>query len=741
MQRHHADPGVFIRSMATRGATGGLARTTAALARLFRSAGFDFVLIETVGVGQDEIDIAALADVTVVVLVPGMGDDVQAIKAGIMEIADIFVINKADRPGAEQTQREIEAMLSLGTVNVPPIFRTVAIDGTGVAELAATICETRRRKRHAAAPPNWEIDHLGIAVRSLDEALPFYATHLGLPVLSRETVEHEKVNVAMLPAGTSRIELLEPLDASFHHREISREARPRPASCRHARPRSARHHSASRKRGRPAARHAPARRRRTPLRLRPSGRAPVAYYGNLFRNQGATFDTESASSAAADSTPCPAFTQRSEVDIETPFGAPSDNYIVGELEGHEVAFLARHGRGHRLSPSELNFRANIYGMKTLGVERILSLSAVGSLKEEHRPLDFVIPDQFFDRTRGRISTFFGEGLVAHVSFADPVCPQLSDIAEAACRAAGVNVKRGGTYICMEGPAFSTKAESNLYRSWGMDVIGMTNLQEAKLAREAEICYVTIAMVTDYDCWHEEHDAVEVTDIIRVLQQNAANACQVVAAGGEDHAGRAHLQVRLGARTRPDHGQSSRARAHSSEAGTDCRQVFRVAKPWRPSGAANACPPTLVRALGEEQPAEFFRVIVESLADSFDPAQAAAYEDLMRAWIPATRRRVEPAIPERVETVLRPLARHAGRRYQDHQHHSRCDEAPLPGCRHRPRGQSQIGRTLLRRSAHLASRTPITRAPARSAARIAIRPRSPPPARRPPTASSSIPIRA
>ena len=224
----------------------------------------------------------------------------------------------------------------------------------------------------------------------------------------------------------------------------------------------------------------------------------------------------------------PGFEAAEEVSITTPFGAPSDNYIAGKLEGHDVAFLARHGRGHRISPSELNFRANIYGMKTLGVDRIISLSAVGSLKEEHRPLDFVIPDQFFDRTRGRISTFFGEGLVAHVSFADPVCPQLSRIAEAACNAANVTVKRGGTYLCMEGPAFSTKAESNIYRSWNMDVIGMTNLQEAKLAREAEICYITIAMVTDYDCWHADHEAVEVTDIIRVLQQNAANACQVVA---------------------------------------------------------------------------------------------------------------------------------------------------------------------------------------------------------------------
>jgi 5'-methylthioadenosine phosphorylase len=224
----------------------------------------------------------------------------------------------------------------------------------------------------------------------------------------------------------------------------------------------------------------------------------------------------------------PGFEAQEEAAIQTPFGDPSDNYILGTLAGRKVAFLARHGRGHRISPSELNFRANIYGMKSLGVERILSLSAVGSLKEEHRPLDFVIPDQFFDRTRGRISTFFGEGLVAHVSFADPVCSQLSSVAAAACEIVGVNAKTGGTYLCMEGPAFSTKAESNVYRSWGMDVIGMTNLQEAKLAREAEICYVTIAMVTDYDCWHPDHEAVTVTDIIATLTQNAENARKVIA---------------------------------------------------------------------------------------------------------------------------------------------------------------------------------------------------------------------
>src|SRR6202050_5565994 len=225
----------------------------------------------------------------------------------------------------------------------------------------------------------------------------------------------------------------------------------------------------------------------------------------------------------------PGFEAAEEMLIQTPFGDPSDNFMLGTLAGKNVAFLTRHGRGHRISPSELNFRANIYGMKSLGVERIISLSAVGSLKEEHRPLDFVIPDQFFDRTRGRISTFFGEGLVAHISFADPICPQLADVVAAACTSAGVTATKGGTYLCMEGPAFSTKAESNVYRSWGMDVIGMTNLQEAKLAREAEICYVTVAMVTDYDCWHPDHDAVTVTDIIANLVQNAENACKVVAA--------------------------------------------------------------------------------------------------------------------------------------------------------------------------------------------------------------------
>jgi 5'-methylthioadenosine phosphorylase len=223
----------------------------------------------------------------------------------------------------------------------------------------------------------------------------------------------------------------------------------------------------------------------------------------------------------------PGLTDVREVKQETPFGDPSDAYVLGTLEGRKVAFLARHARGHRILPTELNFRANIYGFKQLGVDRIVSVSAVGSLKEELKPLDFVIPEQFFDRTRHRVDTFFGNGIVAHISFADPVCPQLAAVVEGACKKAGVVGKKGGTYLNMEGPQFSTKAESNVYRSWGMDVIGMTNLQEAKLAREAEICYVTIAMVTDYDCWHPHHDSVTVDQVVAVLIKNAENAAKVV----------------------------------------------------------------------------------------------------------------------------------------------------------------------------------------------------------------------
>jgi len=400
MLDHYADAGIFIRSMATRGTTGGLAQATADMATLLDAAGKDFVIVETVGVGQDEVEIAGLAQVTVVVLVPGMGDDIQAIKAGIMEIADVFVINKSDQPGAERTEREIQGMLSLAQGgNKPPIIRTIATDGTGVPELLQSVGSPARRL--APSPTHFQGGHQLQAQIGIIGGSGLYSM--------------------------------------------------------------------------------------------------------------------------------PGFAAQEEVVVETPFGAPSDNLVVGKLAGHSVAFLARHGRGHRITPSEINYRANIYAMKSLEVERIVSLSAVGSLKEEHKPLDFVIPDQFVDRTRGRISTFFGEGLVAHIGFSDPICPQLAQVVGEACAEAGVTAKKGGSYLCMEGPAFSTRAESNLYRSWGMDVIGMTNLQEAKLAREAEICYVTVAMVTDYDCWHPQHDAVTVTDIIANLTKNAENACKVVAA--------------------------------------------------------------------------------------------------------------------------------------------------------------------------------------------------------------------
>jgi 5'-methylthioadenosine phosphorylase len=234
----------------------------------------------------------------------------------------------------------------------------------------------------------------------------------------------------------------------------------------------------------------------------------------------------------------PELTEIEEVSVETPFGPPSDAFIVGTLEGERVAFLPRHGRGHRLLPTELPFRANIYAMKLLGVERILSASAVGSLQERYAPLDMVIPDQFFDRTRARAqeSTFFGEGIVAHITFAHPVCGELGDVLEESCRAADVRVHRGGAYLCMEGPAFSTKAESQVYRAWGMDIIGMTNLQEAKLAREAEICYATLALVTDYDCWHEDHDAVSVETVVEYLNKNVRNA-QLIMRAAVKHLGR------------------------------------------------------------------------------------------------------------------------------------------------------------------------------------------------------------
>ncbi|NOQ52310.1 MAG: S-methyl-5'-thioadenosine phosphorylase [Desulfuromonadaceae bacterium] len=217
-----------------------------------------------------------------------------------------------------------------------------------------------------------------------------------------------------------------------------------------------------------------------------------------------------------------------EVTLETPFGAPSDAYITGILSGAKMVFLPRHGRGHRFLPSEVNYRANIYGMKKLGVERIISISAVGSMKEEIVPGHIVIPDQFFDRTQGkRAATFFGNGVVGHVPFADPICQDLADILADSAAEVGATVHRGGTYVCIEGPNFSTRAESNIFRSWGVDIIGMTNLPEARLAREAEICYATVALATDYDCWHEDHDDVSVEAVIAIIQQNVVMAREII----------------------------------------------------------------------------------------------------------------------------------------------------------------------------------------------------------------------
>lgn len=215
------------------------------------------------------------------------------------------------------------------------------------------------------------------------------------------------------------------------------------------------------------------------------------------------------------------------VAVTTPFGSPSDDYFVGEVDGVRIIFLPRHGRGHRILPSELNFRANIYGMKKLGVEQLIAVSAVGSLKKEIAPGDIVLPDQFIDRTRGRIGTFFGRGIVAHVSFADPMCGKLTQLLAEVGREAGVTIHHGGTYVCMEGPQFSTRAESALYRSWGADIIGMTNLQEAKLAREAELCFATLALATDYDCWNTEHGDVVIEDVLAILGKNVTTAQTII----------------------------------------------------------------------------------------------------------------------------------------------------------------------------------------------------------------------
>jgi len=216
------------------------------------------------------------------------------------------------------------------------------------------------------------------------------------------------------------------------------------------------------------------------------------------------------------------------VTVRTPFGAPSDAFRVGRLGATTVAFLSRHGRGHRLSPSDINYRANVYGLKALGARWVISISAVGSMKEEIRPLDLVVPDQFYDQTKRRASSFFGDGIVGHVGMADPVCPELGGLLEATGREAGATVHRGGTYLCIEGPQFSTKGESRVYRQWGVSVIGMTNMPEAKLAREAELCYATLALVTDYDVWHEAHETVSVESVVAILLRNVATARDVLA---------------------------------------------------------------------------------------------------------------------------------------------------------------------------------------------------------------------
>lgn len=246
---------------------------------------------------------------------------------------------------------------------------------------------------------------------------------------------------------------------------------------------------------------------------------------------------------------------REEISVNTPYGPPSDAFVTGDLRGKRVAFLARHNRKHNIQPSELNFRANIHAFKQLGVRYLISASAVGSLKAEYAPTHFVFPDQFIDRTRHRVDTFFGKGIVAHVSLADPICPYLQEVLCDAAKQSGVTSHFGGTYVCMEGPQFSTRAESHLYRSWGADVIGMTNLQEAKLAREAEIAYATIAMVTDYDCWHEEEDAVTVDMVIKILNQNAKAAASTIVAAVEaldlSRENPIHDALRFAVLTRPE----------------------------------------------------------------------------------------------------------------------------------------------------------------------------------------------
>ena len=382
------------------------------------------------------------------------------------------------------------------------------------------------------------LDHVGIAVSDLGASLAFFRDALGLEVDLTEEVASQRVRAHFLHAGAASLELLEATSpesaiAKFvarrgpglHH--VALAVDDIDAAIAHLTSRGVRMIDAV---ARPGAEGAMV-----------AFIHPSAAHGVLVELKQAVRDGRGARSGGAGMSVAigiiggsglydmAELTDRDERSMTTPFGDPSGPYVLGTLRGRRVAFLSRHGAGHRLTPSELNFRANIYGFKQLGVDYIVSASAVGSLQERYRPLDLVFPDQFIDRTRSRISTFFGNGIVGHVALAHPICAELSALAADCAAAAGARVHRGGTYVCMEGPQFSTLAESKLYRAWGADIIGMTNLQEAKLAREAEMAYATMALVTDYDCWHPEHDAVTVEMIVANLARNAKMAQQVIAA--------------------------------------------------------------------------------------------------------------------------------------------------------------------------------------------------------------------
>lgn len=398
------------------------------------------------------------------------------------------------------------------------------------------------------------LDHIGVAVGDIAEALAFYRDGLGLEVVGVEEVSSQRVRAHFVALGNASLELLE---ATTPESTIAKFVARRGPGLHHVTLQvddidaalgelKARGVRLIDERARPGAEQArvafihPSAAHGVLVELKQSAHPSAGQADDTIRQSHSATQALRPPSWSHEMTPTigiiggsglydmAALTDREECTLTTPFGDPSGPYLVGTLSGQRVAFLARHGVGHRWLPSELNYRANIFGFKLLGVERILSASAVGSLKHEYRPQDILVPDQFFDRTKGRISTFFGRGLVAHVAFAHPVCAHLSAVAADAVERVGATVHRGGTYVNMEGPQFSTLAESRLYRSWGMDVIGMTNLQEAKLAREAELCYATLALVTDYDCWHPDHDSVTVDLIVANLMQNAVTAQATIA---------------------------------------------------------------------------------------------------------------------------------------------------------------------------------------------------------------------